>query len=268
MARSMIELFNAVGGEFETLFSEPGIALYAIYTVVFFMALFTLIRAALERVPHLRGKPATVISIAVSVISIGGLFYNKSASEAIAMFSSFGGFILMLIFCAAIIGLSVYWGNKVEKKLTKTLIISWGIFIGTSIVLPVFIEYFELTSGGKFSGGAAGVILAVFEYVNMISLIVAFITTLMFGFGLIKGGFSGITTGFTGFGKNADSPEKQNRDAGKSLLRGLVDDSRNSEDVMAKLNKNVETLVNGNSGASGGQGNVPNATAQYGGGNP
>ncbi|MCA9459038.1 MAG: hypothetical protein KC550_00655 [Nanoarchaeota archaeon] len=266
MARSITDLFDAVGKEFETLFSEPGIALYAIYTIVFFMALFTLIRAALEKVPHLRGKPATVISIAVSIISIGGLFFNKSASEVIAMFSSFGGFILMLIFCAAIIGLSVYWGNKVERKLTKTLIISWGIFIGTSIVLPVFIEYFELTSGGKFSGGAAGVVLALFEYVNMIALIIAFITTIMYGFGLIRGGFSGITTGFGGFGKDA-SPEKKNRDTAKKLLKDLLVDSRNAEDIMSRLNGNVNTLVNSKAN-SGGSGAVPSSTGQYGGGNP
>ena len=228
---TIFSIFDKVGLSFFGIFQNPGTALYGIYVMAFLFGTYSMFRVFLQKIPSFHGKPASVISFMISVISVGGIFYGKSADEIIKLFSGVTGFILMLVLSIAIIAGMYFWSKKHESGLIKTLIMSWGIFIGTAILIPVFGEFLSVLNSSK--DGAGEVILGILTSINELTLFVGVGSLIFFGFSLIKTTAQAVS--------GTDSKEVKNIKDVNKLLRLMNESAKNSnkhfENKMNKLNE-------------------------------
>ncbi len=155
---SITELFIRLGqGLFDLIRSEN--ALYGIYLVSFLFAIYALFGYVLrEKVSLFEGngrKAANVVALMVSIISTGAIFYGaRSPRELLALFHSFGGFIVVLIIAIAFGGGSIFLYNKYKESNFKfaMLCLTLGFYITFSLLLPQFSMSFQTSSVFGVSG--------------------------------------------------------------------------------------------------------------------
>lgn len=234
----IFDLFKRIGTEFSGLFNEP-LALYAIYFAAFFIGTFALYRVLLQRVPHLKGKPANVIAFMVTVISVGAIFYKRSAAELIGMFNGFVVFLILLFFAAIIIGVGIFYGKKFENKFVKWLIISLSLWLGISILLPAFVGYWimdttvdmriDLASDSyrveierittEAGNSVSETIAEILYWIKEVSFAVFLITGIVYIFSLLGGGIKDVRNGSEeknpGIGELRQMLEKVNSEVDK-----------------------------------------------------
>lgn len=222
------DLFGKIGENFFGIFTDEK-ALYALYVIAFFFGIYTIFRILLQKVPQFKGKPANVIAFMITIISVGGIFYGKSNNQLILLFNGFIGFIFMLLLSIGILTLAIFYSNKTKDMPSlRWLIISSGLYITSSLLLSPFREFFNENQG------APKVFFDILTTIQEISLLVMLITLVMFIFSFLKGGISSVS-------KN-QSPEKKNRNEMKGHLKGILDETKKSEDLMKRLNDNLVKL--------------------------
>ncbi|MFW6285535.1 MAG: hypothetical protein ACOC16_00015 [Nanoarchaeota archaeon] len=133
---SIINLFNDTGeGIYKIVGNEQ--TLYATYFIAFFAIVYKLLHIGLNR-GNFQGKPANVISIMLSVIITGSVFYSKSPTELITLFGDTLGMILGIIIAGLIVffSISMYIKNKKLNPNGMFLLLTFGIYIASSILIP------------------------------------------------------------------------------------------------------------------------------------
>ena len=220
------KLFNNIGLSFHDIFTSPQ-ALYGLYFIAFFFGMFSLYRVLINKIPHLTGKPANVIAAMVTVISVGGIFYGKNYDELIKLFNGFTGFLLLFL-AIGILALLIYYGKNKEGAL-KWLIMSFGIYISTSILVEPFKAFWV----GNTPGGAAGVIFSTLETISEISLIVFIISLIIFIIKLFN--FDALTS-------KPQTEEQKNRGEMKKMLQAIRQDTSEAENYLKELNANLKRM--------------------------
>jgi len=221
-------LFERLGGGFLDIYNSEQ-ATYFFLIAGLFWALFVLIHSGLQKVPHLSGKPAKVIAFTVTFMGVTLLVFGKSASEVISLFKGSVGFIFALIFGGIIIASSIWISKKFKDKLHKTIFISTGIYIGTSFIIPIFDQFFNLVNKHLVDGAAAN-LGSILGTINGGAGLVAFVSlAILIGKGL-------------NIREANKSPEQKNRNSIKRNLQKIMKESKNSVNIHNKLAENLNNL--------------------------
>lgn len=172
--------------------------LYLIYLFSFFFVSYTLIHLGLNKLDQFKGKPAKVVAIMVSVMGVGGIFYNKSTAALVTLFNGFGGFIVLLFVAGSLVATGIFLFLKYKEKNMKiaVLALTFFLYVGTAVILPSFFVY-DKTQGGYVEGGFIGDLFdgnvknnpfmifgSIFNLVNEISLFAMLISLIMVIFDL------------------------------------------------------------------------------------
>lgn len=234
------ELFSKVGEGFNTIFKSEQ-ALYGLYFIAFFFGIFTLYRVLINRIPHLQGKPANVIAFMVTVISVGGIFFNKSYSELIGLFNGFTGFLLLLFISIGFLMLMFYTAKDKEGTL-KYFFLSFGFYVSSSIISEPFKEFWVSSK----TSGAAHTISGLVSLISTISGIMVIIFIVLLFFKIFN--FDPIGK-LENFGKKFEkSPEKKNHEQVKTNLKNIkkeTNEAQNTINDLTKILEKIETEVKG-----------------------
>jgi len=187
-AKTLVETVSDMGSSLVNFFKSEN-AVYVLLFISFFWIVFVIVNFGLQKVRHLSGKPAKVIAIMFTILSVSIFFYNKNPEEIISLFKGFIWFVFALFGSILIISSGVFLSKKFEKKTIKTMIISWGIYIGTSLFLPAYTEFFKDAINNN---GVTNVIYNFLTPINDISILIATIAFIVFIFGLFSFNLNGI----------------------------------------------------------------------------
>ena len=166
---TILDLFKDMG-ESITEMANTGPIMYAIYLIAFLAIIYKLIEVGINR-GKFEGKPARVISIMLSIMITGGVFYGKETQELLDLFSNIGGFIIILALSLGITlySISLYKNHKRRHPSAALFSISLGLYVATSLLLPQMefliekVESFEILS-------------SILGLVNIITLLAVIIT--------------------------------------------------------------------------------------------
>lgn len=229
----ILSLFNLIGTSFSGIFKSDN-AVYALYFIAFLFGLFSLYRVLLQKVPHLQGKPANVISFMVTIISVGGIFYGKTPVELISLFNGFTGTIVILLLSIGLMGLGFMF-SKERTGLIKTLIMSFFTWVSSAILLGPLKNYLViLTNQNLVAKDVIGVIVSILDPLSTIALLVFIVTLTMFVFGLLGG--SDV------FNSKPKSEEQKNRSEMKKMLANIREDTQQAENYLKELNANLKRM--------------------------
>jgi glucan phosphoethanolaminetransferase (alkaline phosphatase superfamily) len=199
----LTELLETAGNQLHGAINTPEI-LYMLYFITFFFAIFVIVNIAMQKAPQFKGKPGKVISAMVSVIITGSIFYpTNGPEELLELFNGFGGFIFILALSLGIGGGAIYLFLKQKEKNFNLamIVLTLGIYICASLMLPMFFETSTLNSSSPNEGGFIGERTEAFSifgdlllWTQTLSLLVFFIFLIRWGFSLFSDENSTTTT--------------------------------------------------------------------------
>ncbi len=235
---NVFSLFGSLGDSISQVYSNES-AVYFILFISIFWIMFVLINFGLQKVNHLRGKPAKVISIMSTFIGVSLLFFSKTQAEMIAYLSNLLGLIFAIIGSVIIIMSANYWSKKFKDNIIRTFILTASIWLCSSFLVPLMIEFSKVASSSS-SENFLGIVLGLLMFARDITSLVAVITGIMLFFRIFK------------FNKKNDSPEKKNRNAMKRNLSEILKETKNAQEVINQMTDNLTKLEKLNLNSSGG----------------
>jgi len=186
-----------------------------------------------------KGRPAKVIAFMITIISVGGIFFKfgQDTTKLVTTFNGVAGFILILFVSLAVIGGGYAYAfpkdeSKKKKQLTQTVIMSWAIWIGVSILLPVFGNVFEVVSKGSTTvlnsaHATASFIYNTLSIIEILSYVVAVVSLIVFGFELFSFGVDSLAR--TIKSSKPDKKEKEIKEV-KKLLKSIINELKGTND--------------------------------------
>lgn len=206
---SIANLFSDLGLGLASIIQNPN-ALYAAYFIAFYGIIYWTINIGLSKAALFKEqqKAKKVISVMVSIIVIGSVFYRYRNIED--LLQAMGGFIGTIAILAIGIffgwlGFSQYNKRKESNKLVAVIYLSLCTYIASSLILPLFGTVTNFSSNTIEMGqntwlytvviskfGALRVIGDMLAFIQGISAITLIVSVIWLPFSLVKGAVSGM----------------------------------------------------------------------------
>lgn len=220
--------FGVVGEAIQVIFTSP-LILYSLYIFVLFFGLYSLVRRGLNQIQHLEGKPATVVAVGFSIISVGSIAYGKSPQELLSLFHGFLGFILALAIAIGVIVGAIVLEKKTEKTSLKVVIVSIGVVIGINLLLNPLVAVFS-------QEGFAGIIHSILAPIRDTAFVVGFVAMIMYLFSLLSSSNQSL------FSFKPKTKEAKNKVELKKLLQDLGSEMETAEEKFQKLDNYLNQM--------------------------
>jgi hypothetical protein len=170
---SVLGIFTSLGDALQELFnSDP--AIYALYFIVFFISVFTLISRLIQKFGvklHLDGAPGNVIAFSFSIIATGIIFIGKSSQEVQELFHGSVGIFFIILFALGLGVLAKVLSGKTDHFPTKLFLWSLAVFIGSILLIEAATAIW-----GQNPSGFGGLVLGMIGTLASLTLLLLLVT--------------------------------------------------------------------------------------------